>query len=186
MPALCLLRARTHHDRKSAPFDIATHPPADPDAGSPLWLMGSIDDAERERRARIMRHAPELLNELKVAAELLVDLRDYHRQEKSRCRPRSIAAASRWTICAGRGQDNRGHLAISAARGELVRDQQTRTKGRAWGRGFGTTTPTRAFDGDGTLDEHRDQAAYRLRFERPARPDRLRYREEHYYLDQND
>jgi hypothetical protein len=69
-------------DRKPAPFDIATEPPADPAAGTSYWMMGSIDSAERERRALIMRHAPELLNELKAAAELLVDVCDHHRDGK--------------------------------------------------------------------------------------------------------
>jgi hypothetical protein len=68
-------------DRKPKPLDIATSSP-NPDAGTPLWLMGSHSDAERDRCALLMKHAAELLHELKAAAELLVDVCDYYRQQK--------------------------------------------------------------------------------------------------------
>jgi hypothetical protein len=67
---------------KPKPLDITTHLPTDPNAGAPFWLMGSVDSAERERCALIMRHAPELLHELKAAAELLVDVCDHYRDGK--------------------------------------------------------------------------------------------------------
>jgi hypothetical protein len=54
---------------KSKPFDITTDlPAAAPDAGSPFWLVGSHDDAERKRRALLMRRAPELLKTISTTA----------------------------------------------------------------------------------------------------------------------
>jgi hypothetical protein len=51
---------------------------------------------------------------------------------------------------------------------------------------IGTTPRRAAFNRDGTLDPHRDQAANRLRFERPACPDCLHHRGEPKALDQVD
>jgi hypothetical protein len=66
-------------DPKPKPFDITTDPPANPAAGSPLWLLGSHDAAEYEDRVLIMRHAPELLHELRACYEILLRVLDHQR-----------------------------------------------------------------------------------------------------------
>ena len=62
------------------PFEISTNPPPALEAATLFWLAGNHDVADRERIAVLMRHAPELLAELKRAAALLVAICDHHRQ----------------------------------------------------------------------------------------------------------
>jgi hypothetical protein len=72
---------------KPKPFEIFSYPPDNPDDGRDWVYMMKTDASERdfaehERRALIMRHAPELLHELKAATELLLQLCDHGRDGK--------------------------------------------------------------------------------------------------------
>jgi len=72
---------------KPKPFEICSIPNDGPDGGRHWVYRMEIDESEREcaeheRRALLMRHAPGLLHELKVALELLVDVCDHHREQK--------------------------------------------------------------------------------------------------------
>jgi len=71
---------KSHPPAKPAPLGIATAPPTDPSAATPLYL-GRLDAAERERVAVLLRHAPALLHELKAAVELLLGVCDHYRQD---------------------------------------------------------------------------------------------------------
>ena len=69
---------------KPKPFEISCYPPNDQYAWS-YWMKIGPDElrrADAERRALLMRHAPELLHELKAATELLLQLCDHGRDGK--------------------------------------------------------------------------------------------------------
>src|SRR5215470_5272225 len=57
---------------KPKPFEISCYPPNDADPYWSYWMKADRDPAELERCALVMRHAPELLHELKAAFELLM------------------------------------------------------------------------------------------------------------------
>jgi hypothetical protein len=70
---------------KPRPFEISCYPPNDPDDYRSYWMkIGPTEHAfaEYERRVLLMRHAPELLHELKAAFELLLQVLDHHRDGK--------------------------------------------------------------------------------------------------------
>jgi hypothetical protein len=80
----------SHHDwgpqMKPKPFKIFSCSEANPDRDHWVYKMeiGNDEHAspEHERRAVLMRHAPELLNELKAAFELLMQVLDHQRDGK--------------------------------------------------------------------------------------------------------
>ena len=67
---------------KPAPFQIFIYPPNDPNAYWPYWMKADSEPGEQERRALIMRHAAELLHELKAALEILAQVLDHQRDGK--------------------------------------------------------------------------------------------------------
>jgi hypothetical protein len=81
---------------KPKPLDIATHPPTDPKAYWPLWLRHGPEHAER--LALLMSHAPELLHELKAAAELLVDVCDHYRDGKPMPSALGCRRVAEWNV----------------------------------------------------------------------------------------
>jgi hypothetical protein len=71
---------------KPKPFKIFSCSEAKADGSHLVYKMEIGNDeygaAEHERRALLMRHAPELLNELKAAFELLMQVLDHQREGK--------------------------------------------------------------------------------------------------------
>ena len=74
---------------KPQSFEIVSHPPLTDPAKGNYWLYwmkigpDEQDPAKHERRASLMRHAPELLHELKAAFKLLLQVLDHQRDGKS-------------------------------------------------------------------------------------------------------
>ena len=64
---------------KPKPLKISCYPPNDADPYWSYWMKADRDPAELERCALVMRHAPELLHELKAAFELLMKVLDHQR-----------------------------------------------------------------------------------------------------------
>jgi hypothetical protein len=67
-------------NHKPKPFEISRYPP-NSDAGThwSYWMKADSDPAEYERRALLMSHSPELLNELKACYEILLRVLDHQR-----------------------------------------------------------------------------------------------------------
>jgi hypothetical protein len=69
-------------DPNPKPFEISAYPPNDPHSYWAYWMKVGPDErvpAEHERRALLMRHAPELLHELRACYEILLRVLDHHR-----------------------------------------------------------------------------------------------------------
>jgi hypothetical protein len=89
---------------KPKPFKIFSCSEANPDTGHWVYKMEIGNDervpAEHERRAVLMRHAPELLNELKAAFELLMQVLDHQRDGKPLPTQRAVrhVALDAWNV----------------------------------------------------------------------------------------